>query len=109
MTIVLTNHAKQRLSERYFSAALVEETVSRPDSVVAGKESDSREYRKRFDTKTVTAIVKDNKSDLVVVSCWIDPPEYGSADYRKKEKYKQYQNASFSGKIWIEIKSLFGF
>jgi hypothetical protein len=47
-----------------------------------------------------------------MVSCWIDPPYYGTADYDKKQKYvsyvRNYKKASLLGKLWIELKRAVG-
>ncbi len=107
MSIILTNHAKSRLSERYLSEDKVWSTVQKPDSVTKGKQTGTLEYVRRFGPATVTAIVKESDSrDQIVLSCWIDPPVYGTKDYQKKERYKAYRKAPWWRKILMEI---FGF
>lgn len=107
--IIFTKHALQRLDERSFSKEHVEGAIGKPDAVVAGKEKGTLEYTKGYGKSTVTAIVgKGAKGEDVVLSCWIDPPMYGTKDYKKKERYKRYQKAGFWGKVAMDILSSFG-
>jgi len=107
--IIFTKHALRRLDERSFSQSHVEGAVQNPDTVVAGKEKGTLEYRKKYQTSNVTAIVgKGTKGENVILSCWIDPPIYGTKDYKKKERYKRYQKASFWGKVAMDVLSAFG-
>ncbi len=108
-TTIFTKHALQRLDERAFTRSHVEGAIDKPDSVVAGKEKGTLEYQKRYGTQKVTAIVaKGPEGEDVVLSCWIDPPVYGTQDYRKKERYRRYQKAGFWEKIVMDILSSFG-
>lgn len=107
--IVFTKHALQRIDERAFTRHHVEGAIQKPDSVVVGKQSGTLEYQKKYDQQQVTAIVaKGSQGEDVVLSCWIDPPVYGTRDYRKKERYRRYQKAGFWEKIWMDILSAFG-
>lgn len=109
MTIIFTKHALQRIEERYFKKELVTHTVQYPETAKAGKQRGTMEYMKRFDEKTVTVIVaKTEKGEQLVLSCWIDPPHPSSSDYRKRQRYHAYQKASFWGRVWLDIKSIFG-
>jgi hypothetical protein len=107
--IIFTKHALQRLDERWFPKAQVEDTIQKPDSVTAGKANGTLEYRKQFEKSKITVIVgKGTKGEDVILSCWIDPPVYGTKDYKKKERYKKYQKASFWGKVGMDLLSIFG-
>ena len=105
--IIFTDHALKRLEERYFKKTMVEFTISSPDKVSPGKQNGTMEYVKKFGPKRVTAIVGSARTgEPLVLSCWIDPPVYGTKDYQKKERYKAYRKAPWWRKILMEI---FGF
>ncbi len=107
--IIFTKHALQRIDERWFAKSQVENTIRKPDSVTAGREKGTLEYQRRFEKSKVTAIVgKGSNGEDVILSCWIDPPIYGTKDYKKKERYRKYQKASFWGKVAMDILSVFG-
>ncbi len=107
--LIFTKHALKRLDERAFSKEHIEGAIRNPDSVVAGKEKSTLEYKKSYGKSIVTAIVgKGTKGEDVVLSCWVDPPMFGTKDYQKKERYKRYQKASFWGKVAMDILSSFG-
>jgi hypothetical protein len=75
--------------------------------------SGTTEYQKRFGKYYVTVIAKQNeKGQWIVLSCWMDPPMYGTADYEKKQQYnrymKDYRKSSFLGRIWKDLLYAFG-
>jgi hypothetical protein len=108
--LIFTNHALQRLKERKFMQDMAWKTITKPDSMIAGKRAGSKEFRKRFDESVVTVVATQNeKNQWVVISCWIDPPLPGTADYKKKQHYIAYQKAGFWGKLWLTVKSQLGF
>jgi hypothetical protein len=107
--LIFTNHALQRLKERKFMQQMAWETFIKPDSVIDGKHSETKEFRRRFDASVVTLIAKQNeKQQWVVLSCWIDPPLPGTKDYKEKQRYNAYQKAGFWRKFWLTIKSQLG-
>lgn len=107
--IIFTKHSLQRLNERLFNRRMVNETIENPDKVIPGKENGTLEYQKKQGKQTVTAIVrKGTHGQNLVLSCWVDPPVYGTQDYRKKKRYAKYQKASFWGKLWMDLLSIFG-
>jgi hypothetical protein len=107
--LIFTHHALQRLEERQFSQHMVVETFHRPDSRHSAKQAGAYEYRKQYDQSTVTVIAKQNdRSEWVVLSCWIDPPLPGTKDWKQKQNWKAYQRAGFWGKVWITIKQQLG-
>lgn len=109
MQIIFTDHALQRLQERYFKKTMVEYTVTSPDQVSPGKQKGTTEYVKTIEGKKVTAIVGTARTgEPLILSCWIDPPYEGTADYKKKQRYLAYKKASFWGRLWMEIQKLFG-
>lgn len=107
--IIFTKHALQRLDERSFSKRLVEETLESADKVLQGKETGTLEYFKKYSDFTVTAIAtKNEEGALLVLSCWRDPPVYGTHDYRKKKRYKEFKRAGFWKRLWLDILTSFG-
>ena len=63
MTIILTNHAKDRIKERSFDEKAVVSTVEKPDSVSSGKQKGTLEYVRKFGISKVTVIVKENEKN----------------------------------------------
>ena len=107
--IIFTDHALKRLQERYFKKSMVEFTVTSPDKVIPGRQKGTTEYVKTFDTKKVTAIVSTARTgEPLILSCWIDPPYAGTADYKKRKRYLAYKNATFWSRLWMECQKRFG-
>ncbi len=109
---IWTHHAIERMQQRKLPQDLALAAFQHPDQSLNGKQSGTQEYRKRIDNHTVTIIAKKNeKGEWLILSTWVDPPFYGTADYDKKQKYndymRAYRKASFLGKIWLELKSAF--
>jgi len=109
MTIILTNHAKDRIRERSFDERAVVSTVEKPDLVSAGKQKGTLEYARKFGISKVTVIVKENeKKEKIILSCWIDPPMPGTKDAKRRERYLRYKKASILEKVVMDILSIFG-
>jgi hypothetical protein len=108
--VIWTNHALDRLKEREFSQEKARQAFYSPDYQQSGKKPGTVEYKKRFGTETVTVIAtKNNRSEWVIISTWIDPPLPGTKDSFKKKRYIEYQKASNLKKIWLIIKEQLGF
>lgn len=106
--LIFTNHALQRMDERYLPKEWVSDTFHHPDDTAAAKQ-DGILYKKTFGPSTVSVIAKQNENnEWIILSCWIDPPYPGTKDYKRKERYKQYQQAGFWGKLWITLKNQLG-
>lgn len=108
MPFAYTNHLGQRLRERKLERGDVDWTISHPDSVSNSR--GARQYKRRIGYQTITAVVKttDDGTDLVI-SAWIDPPNPGTRDARKKELYTAYQKAHGLRKWWLAFHlALFG-
>lgn len=100
--LIFTNHALQRLDERRFPVDMVVEAFNHPDASGSAKQPGAFEYRKKFDTSTVTVIAKQNeRGEWIVLSCWIDPPLPGTKDYKERQRYRSFQRAGFWGKLWL--------
>lgn len=107
---IWTNHALERIGQRGLSQEMAWSSIEHYDTYRVGKQYGTTEYEKRFGNSKVTVIVKVNeKNEKVVISCWIDPPYYGTDDYYKKQAYNRYQKASGWGKILLIIKEALGF
>jgi hypothetical protein len=107
--LIWTNHALERLGQRFLPQSMALDTYNSPDRYFAGKKHGTTECRKRFDKYQVTVITtKTEKGETLVLSCWVDPPYYGTQDYYKKQKYTEYKKATFWGRVWIELKSIVG-
>lgn len=107
--VIWTNHALRRMYERGVSRQIAYETFAHPDRTVAGREKETTQYQKRFDNSLVTVIAKQNAtSEWVVLSAWMDPPLTGSEDDKRRIAYRNYQKASFWGKMWITVKRQLG-
>jgi len=98
---IWTNHALDRLNQRGLTQTIAGETFKYADVAMAGKQSGSIEYHKRFGRSLVTVIAKKNeKGEWLILSCWIDPPMAGTIDEKKLHAYRAYQRAGFWGKMW---------
>lgn len=108
--IIWTKHALERLGQRGLSQNLAYQAYKYPDKYFAGKKLGTTEYQKRVQNSLITLITSyTDDREVLVLSCWIDPPLYGTQDYYKKEEYKKYKKAGFWGKFWIGFKKQLGF
>lgn len=109
-SIVWTTHATDRLRDRRMTKDLVESVLVSPDYAQVGRQSGTFEYGKQLGSKSVTAIVKkNNEGKAIIISCWMDPPEHGTADWKEKKYYLQYRHAkSIWGQLWILLKRQLG-
>lgn len=107
---IWTNHALERLGQRGLSQEMSFQAFQNPDKTIPGKNPGTTEYTKKFGISTVTIIAKKNeRNQWIILSCWMDPPLYGTSDYKKHEEYKKYRKAGIWGKIWYSIKKqIFG-
>lgn len=97
------------MRERGLSYDYVRETVKTPEKSFAGKERGTTESIRYFGNSKVTIVSKkNNSSEVVVLSAWIDPPLKGTKDAKKRERYEKYQKAGFWGKLFIILKQQIG-
>lgn len=102
--VILTHHAQQRLQERQFTADLVEQTLRSPDTSRRARQRGAREFTKQFGPSRVTVVAHRNEQgQWIVVSCWIDPPVYGTKDWYKRERYARYKKAPWWQKIFMLV------
>lgn len=98
--IIWTKHALQRLKERKFSQRMATEAVRHPDRRHSGTEKGTTQFVKRFGSSLVTVVAKQNDhKDIIILSCWIDPPLPGTMDAKRKQAYFAYKRASLGGKL----------
>lgn len=107
--IIWTNHALDRLKERGMSRDIAIQAFKNPDNKKDGKQSGTYEFQKKIGNSYVTIIARRNvKQEWIMLSCWIDPPIYGTRDWKEKQYYKAYQKAGLFGKLWIIFKRQIG-
>lgn len=107
---IWTHHARDRVGQRGLSQHMVLETVHKPDATVPGKRPGTIEYQKSYGASRVTVIVSLNeKRERVLLSCWIDPPIYGTADWKDRQYYHEYRKArTWWQQLWIVLKKQLG-
>jgi hypothetical protein len=107
--LIWTNHALERLTQRGLSQSLASSAFHTPDKTIPNRDG-ATEYQKRVENSLITLIVKKNeRNEWLVLSAWIDPPLYGTHDWKKRENYRKYQKAGFWGKIWFTVLRQLGF
>ena len=107
--VIWTNHAIQRMQERGLPQEWALQAFQHADRSSPSKDG-GMEFQKRIEQFRVTVIAKRNERyEWVIISCWMDPPQYGTKDYKKREAYQKYQKAGFWGKLWHILKQQLGF
>lgn len=108
MGYIWTNHAIKRLNERKIPQNLAIQVFSDPDRSVTNKDG-SVELQKRIDNKTVAVIIKENeRGEKIIVSCWINPPNPGTKDFKRKARYYEMQKSSPLKKLWLTLLDQLG-
>lgn len=93
--IVWTNHSLSRLNERGISMEMALSAFTSFDRKFNGKEKDTTVFQKKIDKLKITLVATQNeKNEWVVISAWIDPPLYGTTDFRKKKEFMSFQKTS---------------
>ncbi len=101
--VVFTNHVKDRMYERKISENSVYQTVTSSD------ENFDNKFIKRFGNQTLTAITKrGDRGEYVVLSAWIDPPNPGTSDEKKKGRFVQMKKAGTLKKLWLTFLNQLG-
>jgi hypothetical protein len=103
--LIWTNHVIDRLLQRKIPQEWAWKTYTYPDTQVKGKEDKTYELSKQIEGHTVTLIVKPNqKNEKIILSCWVEPPLYGSIDDKKFQK-KYHSSTNWVEKIYRFIKN----
>ena len=106
--IIWTNHALDRLKDRNVARSQVIQAISSPDSKINNPDG-SIELAREFGNQKAHAIIKENDlGEYIVLSCWINPPNYGSADYKKRSFDKKLKKASGIKKFWLTLLNQIG-
>ncbi len=107
-TIIWTNHAVQRLKDRGLSEPTVVQAIRHADTQRAGKRRDTVEYSAEYDGHIVTAVTaRSEKDELIVISCWVDPPFAGTKDWFKKQRWLKFKTLPWWQKmLWRAAKFL---
>ncbi len=108
-SFIWTNHALQRLKERRVPEGFAEQTLFHPDSIQTQSDGTIK-YQKRSGYQISTAIIKRNeKGENIVVSFWVDPPNFGTQDFKKRKNYLELKNSKGLKKFWLTLKKQLGF
>lgn len=105
---IWTNHALTRLNERKIPQALINQVLYKPSRTIYKKDG-TIELQRRFDKKLVAAIVKENSiGEKIILSCWINPPNPGTIDFKKRARYLEKQKGSIFKKLWLFLLDRLG-
>jgi len=105
--LVWTNHVIDRAKERKIPTDWITQTINNPDKNF--QENGSIKFEKLFGNQTITAVVKKNElGEDVIISCWIEPPNPGTQDFKEKSRYKEKQKAGNLKKIWLVLLEQIG-
>src|SRR3989344_9198602 len=96
--LIFTNHLLQKSKERGIRKEDIYETFKHPNTSRKGKKRDTLENNKRYDSFTITLILKQNeKNEWIALSAWRNPPLTGTRDAKQREAWKKAQKAGFWG------------
>jgi hypothetical protein len=108
LTYIWTNHAQKRRKERKIAQKLIDQALQSPDRILH-RESGVKEFQKIIAKKTIAALVKRNhKGEHIIISCWVNPPNPGTKDYRRRLRYFEMQRSSFMKKLWLMLLNKLG-
>ncbi len=106
---IWTNHALERLGHRGLSQDIAYQTFKHPDFFKKGKAAGTLECHRKFNNSSVVVICKQNeKKEWIILSCWANPPIYGSSEYKNKQLDKELKSAGFWKGLWLELKRQLG-
>ena len=108
MHIAYSTHLGQRLRERKMSRNQVDATLQSPDTRTSSK--GGWRYTKVFaSNQTVTVVTtRTSSGSELVVSAWIDPPNKGTRDEKKRQIYSAYKRAKGVLKWWYALRVSLG-
>ena len=106
--VIWTNHAKKRVSDRKITQNQILESIKSPDSKV-NNEDGSIEFAREYGNQKVHVVAKENENgELIILSCWINPPNHGSKDYKKRKYYTKLKKSSGIKKFWHTLLNQLG-
>lgn len=104
---IWTDHALDRIKERGIPHDYAVESFKNPDSSELSKQG--QRLTKRIEDKTITIVTKKNeRNESIILSIWMDPPMFGTKDYKNKQRYNEYKKAGIGKKIWLTILKQLG-
>ncbi len=104
---IWTDHALSRMKERGIPDDYAISAFKDPDT--SKRNEGGLKLSKQIDDKTVILVIKKNEeSEWLVVSAWMDPPMEGTKDFKKKQRYNEYRKGSLAKKIWLTILKQLG-
>jgi hypothetical protein len=107
--IIWTNHALKRINDRKISQGQITQTISSPDSKL-NNEDGSVEFIKEFGIQKVHVIIKENTNgELIILSCWVNPPNLGTADFKNEKLRKEVKRSGSLKKFWLTLLNQLGF
>ena len=107
--IIWTNHALKRINDRKITQNQIYQTISSPDSKL-NNEDGSIEYVKLFGIQKVHTIIKENsKGEIILLSCWINPPNSGTFDSKNDKLRRSIKHSGPIKKIWLTFLNQIGF
>lgn len=107
--VIWTNHALERLHQRKLPQHIAFLAFQQPDAKIEGKNPGTIELQKKYGNALITLIIRQTEErEWLILSAWIDPPMFGTADHKKKEDWKKFKKSGFWGKLWYTIKRQVG-
>ncbi len=107
-SIIWTTHALTRLKERKIEKHMIELTINHAQRV-SKINYHTIEFQRDMRNQTLVAIGKENiKGELIILTCWINPPNSGTRDFKRRARYFQIKHASFGKKIWLTFLNAIG-
>lgn len=106
---IWTNHALQRLKDRKVPNGFADQTLSNPDTI-QDQADGTIKYQKRFERQISTAIIRKNdRGENIVISFWVDPPNFGTQDFKKRKNYLELKKSRGLKKLWLVLRKQLGF
>jgi len=106
--VIWTDHALDRIQERGIPKDYAISTFKSPD-ITENNNGKGVRLTKKIEDKTITLVItKNERSEPLAVSIWMDPPMVGTEDHRKKMRYNEYKKGSVGKKIWLIILKQLG-
>ena len=106
--IVWTKHALNRTNDRKIPQSQILKTISDPDSKINNSDG-SIEVKRSFGNQKVHTLFKEtDEGEYLILSCWVNPPNYDSSDFRKYKLQKDLIHASQLKKLWLTFLNQVG-
>lgn len=107
-SLILTNHAIDRISQRAITEEDIWQTYKSPDFQEERK-NNAVLRSKRFKNYEISIIYKySTENKPIILSVWMEPPIPGSKDAKEKEWWGKYKRAGFWGKIFLTFQKQIG-